>query len=191
MTTTERLADDYALLGVGWQASPREIRQAYRRLARECHPDRCAPDPPGQQIALETMQRVNGAFRRVRSAPLRLRVARATSSSEHQRETPVVTSAPRPVPVRGLSREEIERMVVALRTPTPVDMALGFSLWVLTPPLVGLVASTLFGVGGVSLCGLAVAGGAVRCLWLGLEATPGLERLVGVWASRLTSGEGR
>lgn len=37
--------DYYAIVGVGREATPDEIRRAYRRLALECHPDRNPGDP--------------------------------------------------------------------------------------------------------------------------------------------------
>ncbi len=190
--TSVCLADDYVTLGVGWQASPREIRKAYRRLACECHPDRFSADPERQRAASETMQRVNGAFRRVRTAPLRFRVARPfRPPGEATRDARAAAPRPQPIAGRRLSREEIERLVAALRVPTPVDFALDFVPWVLAPPVAGLVAGGLLGFGSVSLCGLAVAGGLVRCVWLSVRANPGLERFFSTLVSQLTSGNAR
>ncbi len=189
--TSVSLADDYATLGVGWQASPRDIRKAYRRLAYEWHPDRFSVDPARQRAASETMQRVNGAFRRVRTAPLRFRVARPFRPGEATGDARAAAPKPQPIAGRRLSREEIERLVAALRVPTPVDFALDFAPWLLAPPVVGLVAGELLGFGSVSLCGLAAAGGLVRCVWLSVRANPGLERLFDTLFSRLTSGAAR
>jgi molecular chaperone DnaJ len=51
------MADYYALLEVDRGASPEDIKKAYRRLAREHHPDR-NPDP----AALEKMAEINRAY---------------------------------------------------------------------------------------------------------------------------------
>jgi molecular chaperone DnaJ len=51
------MADYYALLEVDRDASPEDIKKAYRRLAREHHPDR-NPDP----AALEKMAAINQAY---------------------------------------------------------------------------------------------------------------------------------
>jgi curved DNA-binding protein CbpA len=49
--------DPYATLGVGRNADARQIRSAYRRLAREHH-----PDLSGDSTTTERMQRINQAW---------------------------------------------------------------------------------------------------------------------------------
>jgi len=50
--------DYYTILGVGLQASTRQIKEAYRRLALKHHPDRNRDHPE----AAETMKRLNEAY---------------------------------------------------------------------------------------------------------------------------------
>lgn len=50
--------DYYSILGVGTQASMRQIRQAYRKLARQYHPDY----NPGDQAAEEKIKELNEAY---------------------------------------------------------------------------------------------------------------------------------
>lgn len=52
------MADHYAILGVSRQASQEEIKRAYRKLARELHPDANADDPD----AVERFKAVTHAY---------------------------------------------------------------------------------------------------------------------------------
>ena len=51
-------ADYYQLLGVGRKARPAEIKKAYKRLARKCHPDL----NPGNRSAEERFKRITEAY---------------------------------------------------------------------------------------------------------------------------------
>ncbi len=48
----------YDILGVGRKASPAEIKKAYKRLARKCHPDL----NPGSRTAEEQFKRITAAY---------------------------------------------------------------------------------------------------------------------------------
>lgn len=55
--------DPYKVLGVAPGASDEEIKQAYRKLARQYHPDR----NPGDQEAARKMQEVNAAYDQIKN----------------------------------------------------------------------------------------------------------------------------
>ncbi len=55
------MMDHYEELGLDRLASPEEIRQAYKRLVRLLHPDRCS-DEPVRQLAELQMKRLNGVL---------------------------------------------------------------------------------------------------------------------------------
>jgi|SRR5687767_3757119 hypothetical protein len=63
--------DAYAVLEVEHAADPAVIRQAYKRLARQHHPDRQPAGSPEQQRAAERMTQINAAYQLIREAPLR------------------------------------------------------------------------------------------------------------------------
>ena len=55
--------DPYKVLGVSPDASDEEIKLAYRRLARQYHPDR----NPGDQEAARKMQQINAAYEQIKN----------------------------------------------------------------------------------------------------------------------------
>ena len=55
--------DPYKVLGVSPDASDEEIKRAYRRLAKQYHPDR----NPGDQEAARKMQQVNAAYEQIKN----------------------------------------------------------------------------------------------------------------------------
>ena len=57
------IQDPYKVLGVSPNASDEEIKQAYRRLAKQYHPDR----NPGDPVAAKKMQEVNAAYEQIKN----------------------------------------------------------------------------------------------------------------------------
>ncbi len=59
------MRDPYTVLGVSHQASPDEIKTAFRRLARDYHPDRNPNDPQAE----ERFREINAAYQMLGVTP--------------------------------------------------------------------------------------------------------------------------
>lgn len=57
------IEDPYKVLGINRDASDDEIKQAYRRLAKQYHPDR----NPGDAEAAKKMQQINAAYEQIKN----------------------------------------------------------------------------------------------------------------------------
>ena len=57
------IEDPYKILGVSPNATDDEIKQAYRRLAKQYHPDR----NPGDEEAAQKMQQINAAYEQIKN----------------------------------------------------------------------------------------------------------------------------
>jgi curved DNA-binding protein CbpA len=91
---TNQVANPYAVLGVPPTATAAQVRDAYRRLAKEFHPDRQA-----DADATERMQRINKAFQMLSSPSARANydartAGPAAGSYPHWGGTPRTSAAP-------------------------------------------------------------------------------------------------
>ena len=59
------ISDPYKVLGLSPGASDEEVKKAYRRLAKQYHPDR----NPGDEAAAKKMQEINAAYDQIKNPP--------------------------------------------------------------------------------------------------------------------------
>jgi len=106
----------YATIGVTPGVSARELKQQYKRLVRQWHPDRWTHDPVGQIDAAEKMRAINDAYSTLHRLLPR--------DVERQ-----------PGAKRSLTKEEMDAIVQAIGTDSPVSGAIRTFFWIL--PVVG------------------------------------------------------
>lgn len=69
MTLMSAFEKDYRLLGLTPAAPPEEVRRAYIRLVKRCHPDKMQDRPlEEQRLAEEALKEITSAYRRITSA---------------------------------------------------------------------------------------------------------------------------
>ena len=104
------IARAYATIGVRPGATACELKQQYKRLVRQWHPDRWSNDPAAEREAAARMRLINDAYDVLRRS---------------QPRPPVVG-----VPVkRPLTRAEKDALVEAIGTESPVSAAIRVLVW--------------------------------------------------------------
>ncbi|HEX8146797.1 MAG TPA: J domain-containing protein [Pyrinomonadaceae bacterium] len=89
----------YELLGVSPGASARELKDAYRDLAKVWHPDRFSHDPRLQQKAQEKLKEINEAYALLTSGNAGRRTRPAPAPAEPHAPAPAAVRRRRPRPI--------------------------------------------------------------------------------------------
>ena len=95
--------DPHEVLGVARGASAQSIKAAWRRLARENHPDLTGDDPGASQKATRRMAEINDAYESLRRASLRDQVATSTNGRTPDAAPARRGGPPRPRPSRPVT----------------------------------------------------------------------------------------
>ena len=94
MVASAETKDYYAILGVSPDASPDEVKRAYRRCAHIYHPDRFRDAPEDLRLEAERRMRgLNEAYEALADPAQRARYDRARGDGSEASDTP----PPRPV----------------------------------------------------------------------------------------------
>lgn len=90
----EDFASYYSVLGVSVDATPEEIKGAYRRLSRAFHPDKSSSAPPGvRQFAEDQFKQINEAYRVLNDPDLRRQYDQLLREAAPQVQSPTKTNA--------------------------------------------------------------------------------------------------
>jgi len=104
------IARAYATIGLRRGATARELKQQYKRLVRQWHPDRWVNDPAGQTEAAGRMRVINDAYAVLQRVQKPASSARATAG-------------------RPLTSAEKDALVKAIGTESPVSAAIRVLVW--------------------------------------------------------------
>ena len=77
--------DPHDVLGVARGASPSTIKAAWRRLARQHHPDLTGDDPAASRVATRLMAEINDAYAALTRADARNGTSQAGQGTAHGR----------------------------------------------------------------------------------------------------------
>jgi hypothetical protein len=105
-TSTVAKRDPYEVLGVEFGASTTAIKAAWRKLARQHHPDLTGDDPEASRIATRKMAEINEAYAAISRGAVDGRSGRSTSGSASFNEAatpPRRGGPPRPKPTRPVT----------------------------------------------------------------------------------------
>lgn len=95
--------DPHDVLGVSNGASPQTVKAAWRRLARENHPDLTGDDPAASRVATRRMAEINDAYEALRRADVAERRAEGAVATEGFEEPARRGGPPRPRPSRPVT----------------------------------------------------------------------------------------
>jgi DnaJ domain len=127
----------YQTLGVPVEASAHAIKQAYRRRAKQWHPDRWPAGTDAQERAADQMRGLNAAYELIRHAPLRYHVeSHPRVEARAERKGKPIVRESIPLTDRG---EDVLRFVLGALLGGAVDVALVLGgVAVSTPMLVAI-----------------------------------------------------
>ncbi|MFM7509507.1 MAG: J domain-containing protein [Actinomycetota bacterium] len=155
----------YEVLGVGANASAKQMRDAHRRLARLLHPDRQAGASPAERaLAERRMQEVNAAWTVLSDPDRRRRYDRSLRPTDERATTP---PGPSPQPEADDPDEYFARVRAAEVDPDEPPMGAA-SFWLLRR---GPIVAALF-VAVILFVGTALAGGGRGAAGSGSDDSP-------------------
>jgi tetratricopeptide (TPR) repeat protein len=79
----------YEILGLKLNASPQEVKQAHRKLAKTWHPDKFLDNPPLKELAEQKIRQINQAYEALKSYRPSFELLDNTSVITIERNDPV------------------------------------------------------------------------------------------------------
>jgi tetratricopeptide (TPR) repeat protein len=79
----------YEILGLKLNASPQEVKQAHRKLAKTWHPDKFLDNPPLKELAEQKIRQINQAYEALKSYRPSFELLDNTSAITIERNDPV------------------------------------------------------------------------------------------------------